>query len=167
VKNKNVLSFIFLFICFLILFLILNLGWTQTWSMILGPTITLEPYFADMRTVQGALSSIQQGFNPQLVNPGDPWGRPMNYPYVWVAISDFFSLDSEKNYLILIIFSVTTYLTICLNVLRKYPSIWLLLTIFSGSSMLAIERCNNDLIVFILLYFSSSTSLLLTSLLII
>lgn len=165
--NKNVLSFIFLFICFLILFLILNLGWTQTWSMILGPTITLEPYFADMRTVQGALLSIQQGFNPQLVNPGDPWGRPMNYPYVWVVISDFFSLDSEKNYLILIIFSVTTYLTICLNILRKYPSIWLLLTIFSGSSMLAIERGNNDLIVFILLYFSSSTSLLLTSLLII
>ena len=165
--NKNILSFVFLFIYFLILFLILKFGWTQTWSVILGSTITLKPYFADMRTVQGALSSIQQGFNPQLVNPGDPWGRPMNYPYVWVVISDFFSLSSEKNYLTFIISSLLTYLSICLYILRKYPSTWLLLAIFSGSSLLAIERGNNDLMVFVLLYFSSGANLLLTGLLII
>lgn len=166
-KNKNVLSFIFLLTCFLILFSILKFGWAQTWSVILGPTITLEPYFADMRTVQGALLSIQQEFNPQLVNPGDPWGRPMNYPSLWVVISDFFALNFEKNYLIFIISGVTTYLSICLYALRKYPSIWLLLAIFSGSSLLAIERGNNDLIVFILIFFSASKNLLLTSLLII
>ncbi|MEY4457211.1 MAG: hypothetical protein RLY15_1475, partial [Bacteroidota bacterium] len=165
--NKNIFSLIFSFICILILFSILKFGWTQTWAVILGPTITLKPYFADMRTVQGALLSIQQEFNPQLVNPGDPWGRPMNYPSVWVVISDFFALNFEKNYLIFIISSVTTYLSACLYLLRKYPSIWLLLAIFSGSSLLAIERGNNDLMVFILLFFSASKNLLLKSLLII
>jgi hypothetical protein len=131
----------------------LSFGWTETWTKLFVPT--MHPPFADLRTVQGSLVSFAAGFEPQLINPGDPWDRPMNYPLIWMYIAKLFSLDNEINYLTFVLIFVSIYIFICLNILRNHQSFWLLITLFSGSSLLAIERGNNDLIIFIILYMAS------------
>jgi hypothetical protein len=60
----------------------------KTWTLLQVPA--MYPPFADLRTVQGALTSIARGFDPQITNPGDPWSRPMNYPMVWIKIAKTF-----------------------------------------------------------------------------
>ncbi|MBY0379068.1 MAG: hypothetical protein K2P99_01565, partial [Burkholderiales bacterium] len=75
-------------------------GYTQTWDAVLVPTMAFplksnwyfgntinphifsygHPVFGDMRVIQGSIDSYNAGFNPHIFNPGDPWGRLMNYP---------------------------------------------------------------------------------------
>lgn len=159
-NNKTGLILVFCIGSLLILSGILMFGWTDTWAALLVPT--MYPPFADLRTVQGSILSLSQGFDPQLINPGDPWKRAMNYPSIWISIANLFSLNKEPNYLIFVSTYVLIYLSSCFNILRKYPSLWMLIAIFSGSSLLAVERGNNDLMVFSLLYFASLTPALLS-----
>lgn len=134
-------------------------GWTATWSF-LGIE-SMYPPFADLRTVQGGLLSLAQGLDPQLINPGDPWGRPMNYPAVWLDIGRFLHFQSEDAYMLVIGFVIALYCAICFYLLTQYPSVWLFLLSFSGASLLAIERGNNDLIIFIILFLAASFPLLI------
>lgn len=156
---------IFVFIWAAIFSGVFAFGWLNTWGFLLVPS--MHPPFADMRTVQGAIESIALGYNPQIFNPGDPWQRSMNYPSVWILIANVFSLQIERNYLIFVGMIVFTYLIACFLLLRKYPSIWLVLALFSGSSLLAVERGNNDLVIFTILYFSVIAPVLLGGALII
>ena len=164
-NHKTCLILFFCIGSVLIMSGILMFGWTDTWAALLVPT--MYPPFADLRTVQGSILSLSQGFDPQLINPGDPWKRAMNYPSIWISIANLFSLNKELNYLIFVSTCVLIYLGSCFNILRKYPSLWMLIAIFSGSSLLAVERGNNDLMVFSLLYFSSLTPALLSGVIII
>jgi hypothetical protein len=131
-------------------------GWSSTWNSLLVPEMPLP--FADMRTVQGSVESIAQGLNPQIDNPGDPWGRRMNYPSVWVWIADFFNFQSETNYLVFVSIMVSLYIYCCYRIMLKSRSFLALLVIFSGSSLLAVERGNNDLVIFTLLYLAAYIS---------
>jgi hypothetical protein len=151
--NKRKLFLFSILIFFIIGISILSFGWTLTWTKLLVPT--MYPPFADLRTVQGSLVSLAAGFDPQLINPGDPWDRPMNYPLIWMYVAKLLALDNELNYLIFILVFILIYIAICVNILRNHPSFWLLVALFSGSSLLAIERGNNDLIIFNLLYIAS------------
>jgi hypothetical protein len=148
-KNTTIL-FVFSFFWISIGLSIVYLGWTPTWTALYIPT--MSPIFADMRTVQGSLYSIEHGYNPQVENPGDPWRRVMNYPLIWVEISKFFHLDNEKNFVLLVSCYIFAYLVCCFLLLRDFPSIYIILAMFSGSSLLAVERGNNDLIIFVLLF---------------
>ena len=76
-----------------------------------------------MRTVQGALYSLNEGFNPQINNPGDPWGRSMNYPSIWISISELFNLQIELHFKIFVSLMVLLFLGCCFLMLRQYPSI--------------------------------------------
>jgi hypothetical protein len=131
---------------------ILNLGWSTTWGALGVPA--MYPEFADMRTVQGALYSLSEGFDPQIENPGDPWGRSMNYPSIWILISEIFNFEVELNFKIFISVMVFMFLSCCWLLLRQYPSLTLLALCFSGATLLSVERGNNDIIIFFLLYFS-------------
>lgn len=131
---------------------ILIVGWSSTWSALGVPT--MFPEFADMRTVQGALHSLSEGFDPQIKNPGDPWGRSMNYPSLWISISEIFNFEVELNFKIFVSMMVLTFLSCCLMLLKQFPSLTLLALCFSGATLLAVERGNNDIIIFSLLYFS-------------
>ncbi len=146
---------IFVLIWVAIFLAISTLGWTDTWSAILIPT--MSPPFADMRTVQGSLLTIEAGLNPQIDNPGDPWNRPMNYPSAWIWLAKYFHIQNEFNYLIFVALMVVGFLVSCFAMLRKYPSLSLLLACFSGSTLLAVERGNNDLVIFTLLLIAASS----------
>lgn len=130
-------------------------GWSNTWNSLGLPS--MSPAFADLRTVQGSLESIQGGFSPQIKNPGDPWARSMNYPSVWIEIAKVAHLQSEINYLAFVSGMIALYIYCCYRIFSLDPSPWALLLIFSGAPLLTIERGNNDLLIFSLLYFSTIT----------
>lgn len=127
-------------------------GWNITWKK-LGVHV-LYPPFADMRTVQGSLMSIRLGYNPQINNPGDPWKRVMNYPKIWVRIAKIFRLDNETNFISFVTFYIIAYIGSCFLLLKNTPSVYLLLAMFSGVSLIAVERGNNDILVFVLIFFA-------------
>jgi hypothetical protein len=126
-------------------------GWTPTWKALLVPS-PWTPAFVDMRSVQGALKSVAQGLNPQVSNPGDPWNREMNYPAIWVRIADVCGFNHEKNYLIFLSVAVLCFLFCCYKIISETDSAWILFVAFSGSWLLAVERGNNDIIIFSLVY---------------
>ena len=136
-----------------VLILVLARGWEKTWRLL--HVSTLSPPFADLRTVQGALKSLEYGLNPQISNPGDPWSRVMNYPRIWVEIARILQLQIEFNYVVFVLTLILLYLTCCFFLLKRYPSPWILVLVFSGSSLFAIERGNSDLLIFSLLYGSA------------
>lgn len=144
-----------LFIIFILIILsiggsILKNGWTNTWNMLFIPT--RSPIFADMRTIQGSIKSEELGFDPQVKNPGDPWYRSMNYPKIWIWIAKLVQFDNETNYIVFICAYILAYLICCFFILRISPSLYVLLVIFSGASLLAVERGNNDLLAFVILF---------------
>jgi hypothetical protein len=147
---KNNLTIFFVVITSCIVTSLAFFGWTPTWHALLIPTAS--PPFADLRTVQGALTSLHAGLNPQIANPGDPWGRAMNYPFIWIEIGKLFHFENESCYLISVSTYILFYLTCCFLFLKKYPNSWVFLAMFSGASLLAMERGNNDLVVFSLLF---------------
>lgn len=141
---------------------ILFWGWESVWRALAIPS--LSPAFADMRTVQGALFSQASGLNPQDLNPSDPWRRVMNYPSVWIWLADWAGLENESNYLAVVSAMVLAFLVVCYRMLGRFPSSLFLLMCFSGASLLVVERGNNDVVVFALLYFAASSRAALSAL---
>jgi hypothetical protein len=129
---------------------ILYFGWMFTWSTLYVPAIT--PVFVDMRTVQFAPESIAAGLNPQLSNPGDPGQRVMNYPIIWADIATWLNFASERNYLMFVMTYVMLFLLYNFFLLKTYPSWMLLMMLFSGSTFLAIERGNNDVLIYDMIF---------------
>jgi len=41
-------------------------GWVRTWSSVYVPT--MYPPFADMRVIQGAVRSVERGYDPRIAN---------------------------------------------------------------------------------------------------
>ena len=153
ISNRVFLKSAFLLAWIAILSGILIFGWTPTWKALLVPT--WSPAFADMRSVQGALKSARQGLNPQVDNPGDPWNRPLNYPAVWIWIAKLCGFDHEINYLIFVSIAVLCFIYCLYNLISETNSIWILLIAFSGASLFAVERGNNDIIIFSLVYLAA------------
>lgn len=125
-------------------------GWSATWASLSVPT--LSPSFADMRSVQASIDTLHHGLDPHTVNPGDPWHRPMDYPLVWTRLATALQLDSERHYLGFELLLVAGFLLAVIGLLRRAPSGWLLAASFSSSVLLLVERGNNDMAVFGLVY---------------
>lgn len=142
-----------------------TLGWSGAWRLVAVPG--KYPPFADMRTVQAAIAAEQQGLDPLVTNPSDPWARPLNYPRVWVSVARVFSLQYESRYLAFVGVFVAAFLASIAALLWRYPSFWLLAGALSHSTLLAIERGNNDLIIFLLMAATAATELPLIALLLI
>lgn len=123
-------------------------GWKGFWTGLSIPS--MSPPFADMRSIQGALASIAQGLDPTVANPGDPWGRLMNYPKVWIGIASLLDFRDESHFIAYNLAVLLGFYAICAYLLWRYPSKSLLMMIFTPASLLAVERGNNDLLVFTL-----------------
>jgi len=128
-------------------------GWTKTWTH-LGVYPSMKPIFADLRPLQGAALSIKEGFDPNYVNPGDPWGRAQNYPSIWMKIAGIIHIEKESNYVIFILSYILMYILCCYRMLIKYPSIWLILFLISSIQWLIFERGNNDMMMFSFIFLS-------------
>jgi len=67
--------------CFVVL--TASVGYERAWQIV-GVDVTMMPPFADALNVTSAWECTRQGFDVQQDNPCDPWGRPMNYPSIWL-----------------------------------------------------------------------------------
>jgi len=129
---------------------VITTGWIPTWGFLKIPSV--EPPFLDMRTVQWAPATRLAGLDPQLTSVGDPLKRAMNYPILWEHISRLLNLQNENIFLAFELILVGLYLLASFFILLKTRSWWFLVCVFSGASLFAIERGNNDLLVFVCLF---------------
>lgn len=112
--------------------------------------IPMDTPWADARTISGAGIALEQGLDPLVTNPGDPWHRVMNYPRAWLVLASI-GLRPEHTWMLAWTF-LATFL-VGLAMLRplardRTTSYLLLLGIFAPTTWLAIERANNDAFVF-------------------
>jgi len=126
------------------------LGWVRTWSLIYVPT--MYPPFADMRVIQGAVASVEHGYNPRISNPGDLWRRPLNYPMLWVTIGKALNFSDESRFIMICTTLVLCFAGVCASLILRFPSFELLASLVSTATLLGVERANIDLLIFCLLF---------------
>ena len=129
-------------------------GWSASWKFFQIPSVS--PPFFDFRLLPAIVMSDIAGFDPQYNNPYDPSQRLLNYPLVWIQIAKFFNLSNHDFFYLSASLIVAIYLCCCFRILHLSKSFWVIFIVFSGSSLLAMERANTDLIIFILLFFSAT-----------
>jgi hypothetical protein len=117
--------------------------------------IGLEPFrfpFLDIHAVLAAAECQQQGMDVYLFNPCDMIGRPHVYSPLWLALAPAFVSTTAAPWVglsldLLFILSLGTVLRP-----RTLGEIWIYVpAVLSPTTIYAIERANNDLVVFLLI----------------
>ena len=109
-----------------------------------GPSL-----FFDGRNVAAAAECRDLGFNPLVHNPCDPWGRPMVYPRVWLALR-WLGLE-ESHTIALGVVAGALFLGALMLLLARLTvgeGVVAGLAACSPATMFAIERANMELVVF-------------------
>src|SRR5262245_52680470 len=101
----------------------------RAWSSVYVPA--MYPPFADMRLIQGGVSSVKQGYDPRISNFGDPWRRSFNYPMLWVAIGETLNITNEQRFLEVCTALVLCFVGLCAFLIFHYPSYGLLASLVS------------------------------------
>ncbi|HYO05796.1 MAG TPA: glycosyltransferase 87 family protein [Phototrophicaceae bacterium] len=116
---------------------------------------TMLPPFADLRVITSGAECIRLGYDVLVVNPCDPWKRPMNYPRIW-SVPASWGLDQSHTVILGILFGLLFFSLVFVTIkrLNYIEALFYALILCSPSAMFAIERGNNDIIVFILLSLS-------------
>ncbi len=143
-------NFVFsLLVCaavFSILGAALATDWQTVWRFFTLPT--LVPAFGDMRTITGINFSLAYGFDPMLDNPGDPWGRAVNYPRIWIDFAQLLKLRSDDAVLLGMLFAAIYAAAVCgIGTLARSHAgkAVLFVASLSPACLLGLERANNDL----------------------
>ena len=117
------------------------------------------PRFADLRLITTASECFQQGNWWVTGESCDPWGRPFNYPSLWVKLFSFFGLGNSQtvvlgNIEIVILSASLSYWIIrsrallkSKNQIRAFP-FFVLGVLFSPPILLLAERGNTDILIF-------------------
>jgi len=121
----------------------------QAWRFWNIPTI--QPAFIDLRMLTAGSESHALGYNPDLENPRDPFGRPFNLPALW-HLFFYFDLDqSDTGWLAsILIGAFLAGLALFSWNLPLPASLLVLLAAISPPVMLALERGNVELLIFFL-----------------
>ena len=159
-KYKNFTLFILIPSVFSLLLIYYSLNddlWRKFWSFF---NISSQiPPFSDLESIARALKGKNEGLDPYLINPYDLSQKPYSYTSLWLNIFEIFKFDNEFNFklfnFILIYLYVFIYFKLSQTINLKLYSIFLLLSFFSTSSLLLLERLNIDIIIFILVFFLS------------
>lgn len=111
---------------------------------------TMDPPFGDLRTITGASVSLADGLDPLAANPGDPWGRPMNYPRVWLALAHLGLAPEHTAWLALFVFvAFAAGLVVLLPLVTDgFVLLALAAAVLAPPTWFAIERANIDLLMF-------------------
>ena len=135
----------------------LSPNYPQSWkSQLVYPLVPkMLPSFADMRVITAGSECIRLGYDVLIDNPCDPWNRPMNYPPIWSILASW-GLDQSHTKMIGIVCALLFFTSIFLIIkrLNYFEALLYGSIICSPSIMLAVERGNNDLIVFVILSLS-------------
>lgn len=123
------------------------------WSLVAWLGVpTLELPWADVRTLTGAGVALERGLDPMVENPGDPWGRPFNYPRVWLILPRL-GLSAADSALV----AWVMFAALCAGLWALRPLVtsrrgaWLLTAgLLAPTTWLGLERANSDLLMFAL-----------------
>ena len=148
-NSRNSLLVIILLMLTLIGLSFRFVGYEATWHLWNIPT--LMPPFTDLRLLPGSAESYHAGFNPIHDNPGDPLGRQFNYPFAWYFV--FYTGIRQDDTIWIGALLATGYLFCSWLFSRRIgllAACLMSIILFSPASMLAMERGNVDLFIFIL-----------------
>ncbi len=126
-------------------------AWQQTFLDLRVPAMT-QP-FGDFRVIAAGVESAKQGLDPMVNNPADIRGRPLNYPRVWLLIGRPFSGEIgviAAGLLFALLFSLAAGWLVAIQ-RTTAASLAICAVALSSSTWLALERGNNDLLVFALI----------------
>jgi len=120
------------------------------WRLMGVPSMT--PSFADTSLLTHAIECLQSGHDPYMDKTCDPWGRPYNYPPVWLELSRL-SVGPATTKIIGVVIAASTFAaaTAILSSGSPVSGALILLTLLSPPILFGIERGNVDLLVFTLL----------------
>lgn len=125
-------------------------GYERTWSLWNIPS--MDPHFADLRTITGGAESHRRGLDPLAENPADPWRRTMDYPRVWEGLF-LLGIDQGDTSLIgaIMIALFAAGLLVFGGGMDRLTAVVMGLGVFSPAVLFGIERGNKDLLIFFLL----------------
>ncbi|MFH2051361.1 MAG: glycosyltransferase 87 family protein [bacterium] len=149
-QGKKILTFLVGLGVLALAVLLVVYGYDDTWRLWNIPT--MSPPFADLRTITGGAESARMGLDPLVDNPGDPWGRPMDYPRIWESLF-LLGIDQGDTALLALIMIAAFIAGLFLFVrdIDRTTAVLLAAGIFSPAVLLGIERGNNDLLIFFLM----------------
>ena len=110
----------------------------------------LGVWFLDAYAILASNEALALGLDPYAPNPLDPLTRPHVYSHWWLGANGLARADTRWVGLALVV----AFLVVAVARLRpREPreAAWYLLVLCSSPLLLAVERANNDLVVFLLL----------------
>ena len=130
------------------------------WDIISIPA--MSPEFGDLKAVTSAVDCTNRlDFIDSYTTNCDYWGRPFNYPTIWVHIFRFFNLGSSSTSSVGIVFLVLTSLFISFwgfySLRSRITTLKMVVmggVLFSPSFYLLNERGNVDIVIFCLISLS-------------
>jgi hypothetical protein len=137
----------------LILYMALASDWVTTWEKFSVPS--MRPPFMDLCAITGGAKVLQQGGDPLVDNPSDPWHRDLPYPRIWVHLFSWLGIRESHTPLLGITFCVLYLACISWLILRFDGSVGVILLVVAALSvapLLGLERGNIDLFIFFLLF---------------
>jgi len=124
------------------------------WELLQVPA--MSPRFVDARAIGARIDCLKEGEDPYLTCKNDPFGRPANYPPIWLDFR-YLGVGVGSTDTLGVIFGVMMALAL-ISVFRANGWISGALVFFAAISppvLLAVERGNNDVVVFSLLVLGS------------
>lgn len=128
--------------------LLIALGGHSGWRELGVPPVS--PGFFDLRSVTSGWECARQHVGEWPENPCDPWGRPENYPRIWIAAS-VLGLGQDDTYFIGTLIVVGFFAAAIVVLPRSAPigdALVYALALCSPAVMLGVERGNVDLALF-------------------
>jgi hypothetical protein len=112
-----------------------------------------DVWFADTLALLASNDAVAQGLNPYAPNPLDFFGRPHVYSHWWLGLRHLGLTRADISWLgPLIVVAVVTLACWRLRPRNGWQFFQALLLLLSSPLLLALERANNDLIIFIILF---------------
>ncbi len=153
IVKKSRILLIFLFLLMLLILSIAYFGW-EVWAILGVPSLSIP--FGDSKIIEISSDLVANGIDPY--SHKITGISQMNYPPLWINISDFFNLIKYPNNIIFVIILIFFYVVIYVDIINDTKSYLPIIFFFSGSSLLLIERGNNDLLIIFLVYLLSKKS---------
>jgi hypothetical protein len=128
-------------------------GWVPAWRSV--GVLAILPRFADLSTIPYGVEAIHRGLDPLVSNPADPLQRTVNYPRIWLHVFSALGVTVQNVWVVALPFCALYLFCISVLIARSrhfMDAAVLLLAGISISPLLAMERGNNDLCVFALLF---------------
>jgi hypothetical protein len=100
----------------LILYTALASDWVSTWETFAVPS--MSPPFMDLCAITNGVKVQQQGGDPLINNPADPWHRALPYPRIWVQLFSRLGIRESQTPFLGIAFCVVYLICISWLILK-------------------------------------------------